>query len=412
MVRVRARGPGTWQIRFSIGKRRFEPTVVARTKSEAQRLGEDMERREQRVVLGLEDAPSVITIGQTFERYYPTTRALRSHETVGLRFRKWILPKLKDVVLHRLTPADVDRHLGWCMEQGLKPQSVKHIRNHLSALYTFAIDRERVFRGPNPVRQSQLIDIPDRKPKYIDGESVQRVIDAAPDYYRGIIATGFYTGLRRSELWSLRPDDVDFRRGFLRIVSPKTGKFREVVIHDQLAPYLRQALADARSEWLFPTREGKQLGPGSQLNDRLAIAVKRAGLIEGFNVSCRRKGCGFKERRATGEASKCPRCDFALTVSAVPVKFTFKDMRSTLGTLLYEATGDIRLVQRTLGHSDPRLTERVYAGNRAEHMVAQHNRLSFGVPGQTQTADETSRISPIQTKPAQHKAEQNQGGTT
>jgi hypothetical protein len=180
---VRQRSPGNWQVRFSVGGRRYERSVLARTKTEAQRIADELERREDRVRLGLEDAPSLVSIGQAFERYYPTTRALRSHETIGLRFRKWILPKLKDVMLHRLTPADVDRFLGWCMDQGLKPQSVKHIRNHLSALYTFAIDRERVFRGPNPVRQSQLIEIPDRKPKYIDGESVQRVIDNAPDYY-------------------------------------------------------------------------------------------------------------------------------------------------------------------------------------------------------------------------------------
>jgi integrase len=412
MAVVRQRAPGNWQVRFSVGGRRIERSILARTKTEAQRIADELERREDRVRLGLEDAPSLVSIGQAFERYYPTTRALRSHETIGLRFRKWILPKLKDVMLHRLTPADVDRFLGWCMDQGLKPQSVKHIRNHLSALYTFAIDRERVFRGPNPVRQSQLIDIPDRKPKYIDGESVQRVIDNAPDYYRGIIATGFYTGLRRSELWGLRPEDVDLRRGFLQVLSPKTGKYREVVIHTQLVPYLLQALEGARSEWLFPARDGSQLNASSQLNDRLAIAVRRAGLIQGFNVSCRRKGCKFRERRATAGEGACPRCGFKLTVTAVPVKFTFKDMRSTLATLLYEATGDIRVVQRTLGHSDPRLTERTYAGNRAEHMVAQHNRLSFGVPVLTQGQTERTQAEPKEAKQSQPERERNQGEPT
>jgi integrase len=393
MAEVRKRGKLTWQARFSIGKHRYEPTFRARTKSEAQRIADELEQLEQRGVLGLEKRAVALTICEGCQRYLPTTRTLRSHQTVLFRFNKWILPQLGKVLVHRLTPADVDRHLAWCLDQGLKPQSVKHIRNHLSALYTFLIEREQVFAGPNPVKRSKPVVVPDRSPKYIDGDSVRRVIEAAPEYYKGIIATGFYTGLRRSELWSLGPQDVDLKARVLRVVSPKTGKYRPVPIHRELIPYLQAALDAARSEWLFPAADGSQLNASSQLNDRLATAIKRAGLIQGFNVSCRRKDCGFRERRAQGEAGQCPRCGFKLTVSAVPIKFTFKDMRSTHATLLYEATGDIRHVQRVLGHSDPRLTERVYAGVRAERMLEQSDRLSFADPTATQPESEAAQNS-------------------
>jgi integrase len=415
MATVRERGKGNWYARYTVGGKRRETPIPARTKSEAQSIANELERKHARIRLGLEDAPSLMTIGECFERYYPTTKALRSHETVGFRFRKWILPRLKDFQLHQLTPADVDRFLGSCAAEGLKPQSVKHLRNHLSALFTFAIDRERCFRGPNPVRQSRHVDVPDKAPRYINAESVMRVIDAAPEYYRGIIATGFYTGLRRSELWSLKPSDVDLKRRVLSVISPKTGKYRPVPIPQALVPYLKEALEDARSEWLFPSKDGEQLSANSQLNDRLAVAIKRAGLIQGFSHSCRRKGCGFRERRAQGLEEGCPRCGFKLTVTPVPVKFTFKDMRSTHATLAYEATGDIRYVQRVLGHSDPRLTERVYAGMRTERMLEQADRIDFGArslaPYLPHSTTESDLTGPIPTQPATQKPEQNRGET-
>jgi hypothetical protein len=94
------------------------------------------------------------------------------------------------------------------------------------------------------------------------------------------------------------------------------------------------------------------------------------------------------------------------------VKFTFKDMRSTHATLAYEATGDIRYVQRVLGHSDPRLTERVYAGLRVERMLEQADRLSFGVPAPSHAGTEKAQVATTDTKPSQPERERNQGEPT
>jgi integrase len=60
---------------------------------------------------------------------------------------------------------------------------------------------------------------------------------------------------------------------------------------------------------------------------KLRRALGCAGIVVGFEHRCRRKGCGFKGRRATAEASRCPRCQFRLYAKPIPRHVRFHDLR-------------------------------------------------------------------------------------
>ncbi len=104
-----------------------------------------------------------------------------------------------------------------------------------------------------------------------------------------------------------------------------------------------------------------------------------AGVVDHWNLVCRRTVCGHNEESPTRRSFPCPKCGFKLWPVAVPPDYQFKDLRSTWATLAGEATGDIRFVQAGLGHSEPRVTEKHYAAIRASHMLVQANKLRLGL---------------------------------
>ena len=107
-------------------------------------------------------------------------------------------------------------------------------------------------------------------------------------------------------------------------------------------------------------------------------ARKRAGIVIGYDLICRRAGCRHNERRATADEARCPKCNMRLWVKAVPKPLRFHDTRSTFGTHLRERTGDIVLVQTRLGHSSPTITAEIYSGVRDPYALEMINKLQFG----------------------------------
>lgn len=69
---------------------------------------------------------------------------------------------------------------------------------------------------------------------------------------------------------------------------------------------LREAMATSSSELLFPAEDGSQRAPDSALHKMLRRAMGRAGLVQGYNHACRRKGCGYSAKKSHGVPDPCP----------------------------------------------------------------------------------------------------------
>ncbi|HZZ84892.1 MAG TPA: tyrosine-type recombinase/integrase [Anaeromyxobacteraceae bacterium] len=115
--------------------------------------------------------------------------------------------------------------------------------------------------------------------------------------------------------------------------------------------------------------------------DRLRRALGRAGIVDGYRLTCRRKGCGFKENRSAPTEERCPKCNMRLWVSTIPRPLRFYDLRHTHATLLRRAGVDLGAVQKNLGHSTPDITAGTYDHSDAEDFRQEIERaLSFGLP--------------------------------
>jgi excisionase family DNA binding protein len=203
--------------------------------------------------------------------------------------------------------------------------------------------------------------------------------------------------MRKGELIGMRKEDVDVKGGTIRVcrsyaVDTTKGKHADLLpIADSLRPYLEMAMRASPSALLFPRSDGKMHERSLTLEDILRRALAKAGLVDGYVLKCRRKGCGYHEPRGTPDQVPCPKCNFRLWPSPVHRKVRFHDLRHTTATLLLKEGVSLATVQRVLRHTDPRITSSVYGHLDVEDMRKAVNKLPVSPLRQDAIDVETAR---------------------
>jgi integrase len=260
--------------------------------------------------------------------------------------------------------------------------------NHVRRFVVRAFNKARKagkWHGENPAEAVDRRNVPETVVNILAPEEVFPFFSVLELDQRPVFGTAILTGLRKGELCGLQKPDLDLARRLLTVRRsyarpfPKNRKQRVVRIPDELVPFLAYALAVFPGEWLFPNEEGLMRENTWQPEDILRRALKRAGIVTGWKHVCRRKGCGHSELRAGPDLCGCPRCGMKLWPKGLVRHIRFHDLRHTYGSVLLMFGANLVSVQRLLGHSDPRITERRYGHLLPDFMQAEVNRLRFGL---------------------------------
>jgi site-specific recombinase XerD len=158
-----------------------------------------------------------------------------------------------------------------------------------------------------------------RLPTVLSREEVSRLINAAGNLFRRTLLMTLYgTGMRRSELASLKVGDIDSQRMIIRVVAGKGGKDRDLPLSSALLETLREYWQWRKPKlYMFPTRtRGRTLD--QPISDKTVwIACSEAA-----------RQAGIKKR------------------------ITPHTLRHSWATHLLEAGTDLRTIQVLLGHGD------------------------------------------------------------
>ncbi len=199
--------------------------------------------------------------------------------------------------------------------RGMNPPSLKGYVAALKFLYTHTLDRPEVVAWiPFPRVHSKL-------PVVLDPVEVKEILVAVePPIFRALFVTIYATGLRISEACSLTIDDLDSRRGVIRIRG-KGGRERYVPLREKLLEVLRRYYRGHRPKgvWLFPgSKSNRHISP-DRARTALRVAVQRTSI----------------KKRVTPHV-----------------------LRHSFATHLLEAGEDLRVIQALLGHASIRTTVR------------------------------------------------------
>jgi integrase len=175
------------------------------------------------------------------------------------------------------------------------------------------------------------------------------VADMAKGRVRGVLAwavvdVALSTGLRVSEIARLRCGDVDFKRGCLRVTRSKKrrSKSETLAVGADLLDHLREFIA-------WKEAVGQTTG-------------KVAPLFVGKRGALTVLGLQRIWKRAVEEAG-------------LPADLSIHSARHTIAVTLLKKTGNLRLVQKQLGHASPTITANMYADVAFEDMQAAVNGL-------------------------------------
>jgi integrase len=207
-----------------------------------------------------------------------------------LLLRNRIEPKWGSVRVDRIRAVDVEQ---WLRSLDYAPGSKTKIKNIMSAVFAHA---KRYGMIPtNPIQGARCSSKRLREPDVLTPMEFKRLVDELPLRERVMVLLAGTTGLRRSELFALTWQDVDFSTHQIainkscvhgRIGETKTAaSAKPVPLHPGVAHALREwkhvTEYKAATDFLFPSVQKNGLvpvWPDTLLKKVIRPAVKRAGI--------------------------------------------------------------------------------------------------------------------------------------
>ncbi len=163
------------------------------------------------------------------------------------------------------TPELAKKFLVYLGLKGLTPRS---LNRHLSALTNF-------FRFIGKPISIESYKFQKHLPTPLSEEEIERYIKATRNpFERALVLTLYTTGMRISELNSIKISDIDFKNGFIKVMG-KGGKERVVVAPPETLEAIREYLDTRKdtSEFLFPRSRGVYWEKIKKIGERVGLKV-------------------------------------------------------------------------------------------------------------------------------------------
>ena len=334
-VYEKVKGSNNWYIRFSdqFGRLRKERVGLR------SRAIELVQQRRQEVVDGKFDPNNIkgkhrtVLISEIIKDRRTPASALKSSDDEH-RYLTWWDNYLGQCAVKSIKPKDIEDAREVLIKRRIPKLSPATINRHLAALsavFSYSVENEKAILNPvSRVKMEPEHNKRDRVP-FTDEEI--RLMAVLPDRWKSLIKLALHTGMRKTELLTLRWENVNLKNGIIHVTKTKSGKNRWVPLtktsSEILAGLNRIRLID--NPYIFHGNiKGECL---KDLPNHWEEYLKQAGIED----------------------------------------FQFHDLRHTCASQIAECTGDLYGLKKLMGHSTMEMTER-YA-----HLCQDHLRKLVGV---------------------------------
>jgi integrase len=256
--------------------------------------------------------------------------------------RVHILPALGAMRITDVSPLHIEKLLQSRLAGGSSAKTVRNLVGLLQSIFSLAVDNDLIPRSPVRDRHKPRVSRSE-KPVW-SPEQLKQIVDSVPNYHRSFFMCAMLTGARLGELLGLQWKHIDFELKKLEIkqalwegelVLPKTeGSVRVIYF----GPSLLGAFTSQRqnsnhndpNDFVFCKEGGSPLNPDVLRRDVLYPTLDRLGIT--------------RISRAAG----------------------FHTFRHSAATIVNQKTGNLKLVQKLLGHSNLSTTADVYTHTSAD----------------------------------------------
>ncbi len=196
------------------------------------------------------------------------------------RFENYLRGPFGEKLPSQIAPLDIDRLRKSMEKAGKSPATIRNVLELLRRIINFGVNARLCeplgFRIKMPRVNNEKTE--DLSPEQL--RSLLKAIEEDLHPVAGkIMFLALYTGMRRSEIFRLRWEDIDFEKGFIKIRNPKGGKDQVIPLNDGAREVL-ESIYPGENEYVFPGRGGK--GHIKDIHRAVNRIRDRAGLPKEF----------------------------------------------------------------------------------------------------------------------------------
>ena len=322
----------SWSYRIMYKGKVYRGTLGELTKTRAKEMYEKIrvEIRE-----GKHDEPKAEDpyLRDFVPEYFAYYKANRKKNSVDRHEYSWVAiqPVFGHQRLSEITPRKIERYRQARQEIGRSNATVNRELAFLRNVFSMAIEWGQA--EENPVKRVKQAREDNSRTRHLDKKEegdLLKEMEGRPIYY--VTFTAIHTGMRRSELLSLKWANVDFENRLVTVEAgySKNHEARSIPMSLRLTETLEEIRVDDLNAPVFLNSLGK---PYREVKRAFNSAVKRAGIEN----------------------------------------FVFHDLRHTFASRLVMAGVDLATVKELLGHKTIAITMR-YA-----HLSSEHRRSAIAV---------------------------------
>jgi len=236
-----------------------------------------------------------------------------------------LMPHFEGVMLNSINALMLERYKKDRKEEGTAPGTINRDIDCMKNMMKKAV--EWGYLSQNPLRDVKRLKEKSEKMWVLTPEEENKLLEACQKspqrkgakYLRDLVLFGLHSGMRESEIFNVRKDQVDIRNRFILITDTKNNESRKVPVNNTLMEILERRMGDQDSDYIFHNSKGEKL---TVLTNAFWYAVKEVGLIR-------------VEVRSEKE---------------VKSRFRFHDLRHTFGSRLGMAGKDLKTIMEIMGH--------------------------------------------------------------
>ncbi len=269
----------------------------------------------------------------TFAGFYPmyldfARHRIKTHQDQKYRIDRLLerYPAFGKTLMASITTKDIAL-LHVREKERTSASNANHLFSVLRSMMNVAVNWHLIDRNPC-IGVSKFSEGPLRE-RYLTQKELPRFLDALrledDTLSKAAILLLLYTGCRKSEILTMKWDQVRLDEGRIHLPVTKNGKSRAILLNKRASEILQELAyrkddteRTRKSDYVFPSRNGTRKGHMHDLRVPLQKACEFAGIKD----------------------------------------FRTHDLRHTFAALCVSSGADLYAVQRLLGHSDISMTQR------------------------------------------------------
>lgn len=219
----------------------------------------------------------------------------------------------RDFPIRSVRVPEVKRFMFDRLKQGAAEATVNREKGTLSKLFQVLIEMERVQQNPCE-RIKNLSEKLGQREVYLSCHDFHRILELLPNWFRPVVQTAYYTGMRRGEILALTRGRINFKKRMIMLSADETkeGHPKRVPIHRDLMPILKEAMRVSLfdEDRVFLIRDATGVRPPSEESTKnpWRKAMKKLGLTDPrprfhdlrhtWKTNARRSGVDFEIRES------------------------------------------------------------------------------------------------------------------